>query len=90
MDGFESALRCPISALPTTFTNYNFIAIRKLMKPLVVEQSKELADLEADALALTNPEARRHGQQNHRIEPQASPRFRANERGERAAVTGEP
>jgi tRNA isopentenyl-2-thiomethyl-A-37 hydroxylase MiaE len=48
-----------LGAFPTTFTNYNFVAIRKLMKPLVTEQSKELADLEADAQALTDPEAKR-------------------------------
>jgi tRNA isopentenyl-2-thiomethyl-A-37 hydroxylase MiaE len=47
-----------LGAFPTTFTNYNFVAIRKLMKPLVTEQSKELADLEADAQALTDPEAK--------------------------------
>jgi tRNA isopentenyl-2-thiomethyl-A-37 hydroxylase MiaE len=47
-----------LGAYPTAFTNYNFVAIRKLMKPLVTSQSKELADLEADAQALTDPEAK--------------------------------
>ncbi len=47
-----------LGAYPTTFTNYNFVAIRKLMKPLVTEQTKELAHLEADVQALTDPEAK--------------------------------
>jgi tRNA isopentenyl-2-thiomethyl-A-37 hydroxylase MiaE len=42
-----------LGAFPTAFTNFNFIAIRKLMKPLVAEQRKELLDLEADAQSLT-------------------------------------
>jgi hypothetical protein len=48
-----------LGAFPTTFTNFNFVAIRKLLKPLVAEQRKELADLEADASSLTDPEARK-------------------------------
>jgi tRNA isopentenyl-2-thiomethyl-A-37 hydroxylase MiaE len=47
-----------LGAFPTTFTNYNFVAVRKLMKPLAAEQRKELADLEADAAALTELDAK--------------------------------
>jgi len=47
-----------LGAFPTTFTHYNFVAIRKLMKPLIDEQKKELADLEADVLAISDDAAR--------------------------------
>ncbi len=47
-----------LGAFPTVFANYNFVSIRKLLKPLLVEQRKELADLEAAATALTDKEAR--------------------------------
>jgi len=47
-----------LGAFPTTFTNYNFVAIRKLMKPLIAEQMRELADLEAAYAAITDPAAR--------------------------------
>lgn len=48
-----------LGSFPTTFTHYNFVAIRSLFKPLVAEQRKELADLEADAKALTDEAARK-------------------------------
>lgn len=48
-----------LGAFPTTFTNYNFVDIRKLLKPLVAEQRKELADLEADAKSLADDVARK-------------------------------
>jgi hypothetical protein len=47
-----------LGAFPTSFMNYNFIDIRKLLKPLATEQGKELADLEADAKALNGNEVR--------------------------------
>lgn len=47
-----------LGAFPTVFANYNFVSIRKLLKPLLAEQSKELADLEAAAIALTDKESR--------------------------------
>ena len=34
-----------LGAFPTRFSNYNFIDIRKLLVPLIVEQKKELDDL---------------------------------------------
>jgi len=47
-----------LGAFSTTFTNYNFVAIRKLMKPLIAEQRRELADLEADVAAITDTGAK--------------------------------
>ena len=47
-----------LGAFPSKFTNYNHVDIRKLMKPLVDEQRKELADLETDAGSLTDADAR--------------------------------
>jgi hypothetical protein len=43
-----------LGAFPTKFMNYNFVDIRKLIGPLIGEQRKELADLEADTQALQN------------------------------------
>jgi tRNA isopentenyl-2-thiomethyl-A-37 hydroxylase MiaE len=48
-----------LGSFPTNFTNFNFVAIRGLLKPLVAEQRKELADLEADANAVADPEAKK-------------------------------
>jgi hypothetical protein len=47
-----------LGAFPSTFMNYNYVDIRKLMKPLIDEQRKELADLETDAGSLTDADAR--------------------------------
>jgi len=41
-----------LGAFSTTFTHYNFVGIRKLLGPLISEQRKELADLEADLNSL--------------------------------------
>jgi hypothetical protein len=41
-----------LGAFPTRFTSFNFVDIRKLLKPLIAEQRMELANLEADAKAL--------------------------------------
>ncbi|MCE9530377.1 MAG: hypothetical protein K8T89_04485 [Planctomycetes bacterium] len=48
-----------LGAFPTNFTSYNFVAIRKLLPPLILEQRKELADLEADALAMPDAEVQK-------------------------------
>lgn len=42
-----------LGAFASKFSSYNFMDVRKLLKPLIAEQKKELADLEADAKALT-------------------------------------
>ena len=41
-----------LGAFSTRFTTFNFVDVRKLLKPLIAEQRKELADLEADAKPL--------------------------------------
>lgn len=41
-----------LGAFASRFSSFNFVDIRKLLKPLIVEQRKELADLEANAKAL--------------------------------------
>lgn len=47
-------------AFPSSFTNFNFVDIRKLLKPLMAEQRRELAALEADLGAVTDDDARKH------------------------------
>lgn len=47
-----------LGAFPTRFSSFNFVDIRKLLKPLIVEQAKEIGDLEADAKTLDS-EARK-------------------------------
>jgi hypothetical protein len=47
-----------LGAFPSSFMNYNYVDIRKLMKALVVEQRKELADLETDVRSLSDADAR--------------------------------
>lgn len=42
-----------IGAFPSAFTNYNFIAVRKLLPQLVADEGRGLADLERDAAALS-------------------------------------
>jgi hypothetical protein len=55
LDGFAEYLddaRVPVpyvGAFPTTFTNYNFVAIRKLLPELIADEARGLAALEKDA-----------------------------------------
>jgi tRNA isopentenyl-2-thiomethyl-A-37 hydroxylase MiaE len=41
-----------LGAFATRFSSFNYVDVRKLLKPLFVEQRKELADLEANAKML--------------------------------------
>ena len=41
-----------LGAFPTTFTNYNFIAVGKLLTPLRQDAARGVVDLERDAAAL--------------------------------------
>jgi len=41
-----------VGAFPSAFTNYNFIAVRKLLPRLVADEGRGLADLERDATSL--------------------------------------
>jgi hypothetical protein len=47
-----------LGAFPSAFTNYNFVAIRKLLPELVADEARGLAALEGDAVALPPGEAR--------------------------------
>jgi hypothetical protein len=47
-----------VGAFPTAFTNYNFVAIRKLLPELIADERRGLAALEADTAALKAGEAR--------------------------------
>lgn len=47
-----------MGAFPTAFTNYNFIAIRKLLPDLIADETRGLAGLEADAAELPAGDAR--------------------------------
>jgi hypothetical protein len=47
-----------VGAFPTTFTNYNFVAIRKLLPELIADEKRGLSALEDDAAALDAGEAR--------------------------------
>jgi hypothetical protein len=47
-----------VGAFPSAFTNYNFVAIRKLLPELVADEARGLAALERDAAALPPGEAR--------------------------------
>jgi hypothetical protein len=64
LDGFAEyldAARVPVpfvGAFPTAFTNYNFIAIRKLLPDLIADQTRGLAELETDTAELPAGEAR--------------------------------
>jgi hypothetical protein len=58
---FLSSIRVPLPYLgsfPVAFTDLNFVAIRSLVPKLVAEQKQDLAKLEADAAALSDPAAR--------------------------------
>jgi hypothetical protein len=48
----------PVGAFPTPFTNYNFIAVRKLIPWLRDAQAQGLADLERDVASLPRGEDR--------------------------------
>ena len=47
-----------VGAFPSSFTNYNFVSVRKLIRPLAAEEARGLAALERDAAALPPGEAR--------------------------------
>jgi hypothetical protein len=47
-----------LGAFPTSFTNYNFIAVRKLLPSLIADEDRGLKALEADIAALDPGEAR--------------------------------
>jgi hypothetical protein len=48
----------PPGAFPTAFTNYNFVAVRKLVPMLVEDEARGLAALERDAAVVPSGEAR--------------------------------
>jgi hypothetical protein len=47
-----------LGAFPSAFTNYNFVAIRKLLPELAADEARGLAALERDAAVLPPGEAR--------------------------------
>jgi hypothetical protein len=47
-----------VGAFPTAFTNYNFVAIRKLLPELIGDEMRGLASLEADIATLEPGDAR--------------------------------
>ncbi|MBO0697872.1 MAG: hypothetical protein J2P46_05735 [Zavarzinella sp.] len=47
-----------VGAFPTAFTNYNFIAVRKLVPRLVEDEARGLATLKRDASGLPPGESR--------------------------------
>jgi hypothetical protein len=47
-----------VGAFPTPFTNYNFVAVRKLIPRLVDDEARGLTALERDAAGLPPGEAR--------------------------------
>jgi len=48
-----------IGAFPTPFTNYNFVAVRKLLPRLVEDEARGLSSLERDLATLPPGEERR-------------------------------
>jgi hypothetical protein len=48
-----------LGAFPITFTNFNFVDVRKLLKPLVAEQARQLARLEKEGKLLPGGESRK-------------------------------
>lgn len=64
LDGFaeyldRSRVKVPfVGAFPTAFTNYNFIAVRKLLSELMADGRRGLAELERDLAELPAGEAR--------------------------------
>jgi hypothetical protein len=47
-----------LGAFPTTFTNYNFVAIRKLLPEVIADETRGLKALERDAAELPPGDAR--------------------------------
>jgi len=47
-----------VGAFPTAFTNYNFVAVRKLLPQLVEDEARGLAALERDVARLAPGESR--------------------------------
>jgi hypothetical protein len=47
-----------LGAFPSAFTNYNFVAVRKLLPELALDEARGLAALERDATCLPAGEAR--------------------------------
>ncbi len=47
-----------LGAFPTKFTHYNYVGIRKMMKPLTCELRGELAALESEVDKLTDADSR--------------------------------
>ena len=47
-----------VGAFPSPFTNYNFVAVRKLLPRLVEDETRGLASLERDAAVLPLGESR--------------------------------
>ncbi len=64
LDGFaeyldENRVTVPyLGAFPTAYTNFNFVAIRKLLPELVADEARGLAALEEDVAALPPGAAR--------------------------------
>ena len=64
LDGFaeyldRSRVTVPyLGAFPSVFTNYNFVAVRKLLPELIADEERGLAALDTDAAALPAGEAR--------------------------------
>jgi hypothetical protein len=64
LDGFaeyldQNRVTVPyLGAFPTAFTNYNFIAIRKLLPELVTDEARGLKALERDTAALPPSDGR--------------------------------
>jgi hypothetical protein len=47
-----------LGAFPSAFTNYNFVAVRKLLPELAADEARGLATLERDAAAVPPGDAR--------------------------------
>jgi hypothetical protein len=64
LDGFAEYLDARrvsvryLGAFPSAFTNYNFVAIRKLLPELIADETRGLASLQADAASLPDGEDR--------------------------------
>ena len=64
LDGFAEYLDAQrvsvryLGAFPSVFTNYNFVAIRKLIPALIADETRGLAALQTDGAALPDGEAR--------------------------------
>jgi hypothetical protein len=47
-----------LGAFPTTFTNYNFVAVRSLVPQILADESRGLADLERELASASDGEGR--------------------------------